>query len=325
MRRNSMRIIGLLCFASVFLKCGRPEPGPESDHTLESEAAVGFRGWLAEQDAPDTIPRLFAPLQISTGSGERCVAFSPDMMELYHQQNVDPELSSIVFRKIEGGSWTQARVAPFSGVNGHHDCGPAFTKDGETLIFYSNRPAHPDAPDRRAYNFWSTSRSKAGWSPPRILGPEINSLFDDEDVSFTSSGVAYFSSNRNGDYDIYRTRLDQDAAGEPERLGTAVNSPFFDGHPCIAPDESFLIFSSGGRPDEVGDADLYISFRDGSDKWSPAKILDDRINTTSHEAAPTLSPDGEYLFFLSQRDRNNGIYWVSIEYIDGFRPPPPSR
>jgi Tol biopolymer transport system component len=325
MRRNFIRIVGLFCLGIIFSNCGPPEAGPGSDQALHTGAALGFSDWLAKQDRPDAIPRLFAPNQLSTGSGERCVAFSPDMMELYHQQYVDPELSSIVFRGIEGGSWTQARVASFSGVKGGHDCGPAFTDGGETLIFYSNRPIPADGTDQRDYNFWSTTRSKNGWTPARVLGAEINSHFDDEDVSFTSGGVAYFSSNRSGNYDIYRTRLGHGSGREPERLGASVNSPFFDGHPCIAPDESFLVFFSGGRPDEVGEGDLYVSFRDDSDKWSPAKILDGLVNTTAHEAAPTLSPDGEYLFFLSQRDRDGGVYWVSMDYIESFRPSQPSH
>jgi hypothetical protein len=305
-----MRIVALICLSLVSWSCRGSRPGPDPGRAPQGDAEVGFGGWLSDQNPPETDPRLFAPLQVSTGRGERCITFSPDMTELFHQRNVRPGVSSIVIREIEDGSWTQGNTAPFAGVTGRHDCGPAFTDEGDTLVFYSNRPAGPDAADRRDFNFWSITRSKSGWTPPRALGPEINSPFDDEDISFTSGGVASFSSSRTGDYDIYRTQLGQNGDTVPERLGASVNSPFFDGHPCIAPDESFLIFSSGGRPDEIGNADLYVSFRDSSDNWSPARILDARINTTSHEAAPTLSPDGKYL----------DVYWVDIKIIEDFRP-----
>lgn len=319
MGRQFLAMIFLLCLTQGVLNCGGAEPGPGHDSPAQ-EVMPDFTSWLAQQDQPGVTPLLFAPRDLSSGLRERCVIISPAMTELYHQQYVDPEWSSIVVREIQGDAWTPGRVAPFSGIKGSHDCGPAFVDDGETLVFYSNRPVNAQVEDSRDYNFWSTTRSSDGWSPARILGSEINSPFNDEDVSFTAGGIAYFSSNRTGDYDIYKTQLGEDSEAQPERLGESINSPFFDGHPCVASDETFMIFTSGGRSDEIGGGDLYVSFRDSDDNWSPAVILDGLVNTASHEAAPTLSPDGQYLFFLSQREPGEGVYWVSIEYIEGFRP-----
>ncbi len=312
----------LIVFWVVFAVCGcrGPEVDPESSHARQSDEMEGFGMWFATQEPPDTDPRLFAQLQISSGNGERCVTFSPDLAVLFHQLAVSPGYSSIVSREIVDGTWTPAHQASFSGLEGCRDAGPAFADDGTTLVFYSDRPTGLESIEPGDFNFWSVTRTLEGWTSPIVLGPGINSNADDEDISFTDGGVAYFSSNRHGNYDIYRIRWNQNGAGKPDRLGPMVNSPFFEGHPCVAPDESFLLFSSGGRPDEVGNADLYISFRDSSDTWSPAQIFDGRINTTSHEAAPTLSPDGKYLFFLSQREKNSDIYWVDISIIEDFRP-----
>jgi hypothetical protein len=35
--------------------------------------------------------------------------------------------------------------------------------------------------------------------------------------------------------------------------------------------------------------------------WSIARHLDDGINSTADEGAPSLTPDGRYLFFTSER------------------------
>jgi Tol biopolymer transport system component len=63
--------------------------------------------------------------------------------------------------------------------------------------------------------------------------------------------------------------------------------------PYISPDGSYLLFSR--------DYDLFISFcaRDGA--WKEARKLDAPINSPSIEICPIISPDGKYLFFISQR------------------------
>jgi hypothetical protein len=45
---------------------------------------------------------------------------------------------------------------------------------------------------------------------------------------------------------------------------------------------------------------LYISARDSGD-WSIARHLDAGINSTADESTPSLTPDGRYLFFSSER------------------------
>jgi len=40
-------------------------------------------------------------------------------------------------------------------------------------------------------------------------------------------------------------------------LGDAINTPFDEFEPMIAPDESFLIFMASGRPDGLGGAHYF--------------------------------------------------------------------
>jgi len=56
----------------------------------------------------------------------------------------------------------------------------------------------------------------------------------------------YLTRGRDGDrpWDVHRGERLESGYAEPERLGAAVNTPFVDGFPFVARDESFLIFYS---------------------------------------------------------------------------------
>ena len=108
-------------------------------------------------------------------------------------------------------------------------------------------------------------------------------------------------------------------------------------------DESYLIFSSD-RPGELGEGDLYISFKGKDNEWIEPLNMGDKINSAFHDVAPYVSPDGKYLFFCSFRPNprpiggkrltlreiqeildgpGNGrgdIYWVSAKVIENLKP-----
>lgn len=98
------------------------------------------------------------------------------------------------------------------------------------------------------------------YSPPKKLGPEINSPYR-ENTPFISQDKRrlYFASNRPGGYggmDIYYCeRLDYTYANwsEPKLLGPPINSSHDDSHPYICMDENTIYFSS----DRGGNSDIY--------------------------------------------------------------------
>jgi Tol biopolymer transport system component len=49
--------------------------------------------------------------------------------------------------------------------------------------------------------------------------------------------------------------------------------------------------------------------------WSEAKNLGVGVNSRSQELYPVVSPDGNYLFFLSNRDGAHNVYWVDFEVV----------
>jgi Tol biopolymer transport system component len=50
----------------------------------------------------------------------------------------------------------------------------------------------------------------------------------------------------------------------------------------------------------VGEAALFIARRNG-ESWGPGRNLGAGINSEFNDYAPSISPDGRYLFFTSER------------------------
>ena len=92
----------------------------------------------------------------------------------------------------------------------------------------------------------------------------------------------------------------------------------------MAPDESFLIVSCWNRPDNNGESDLYISFRDQNGIWRALKNMGEPINTENNENCPSFSPDGKYFFYMSADVKNipakTKTYWVDAKIIEKLKP-----
>ena len=85
-----------------------------------------------------------------------------------------------------------------------------------------------------------------------------------------------------------------------EALSDSVNSTFDEFNAFVDPDERFIIFSSFGRTDDLGNGDLYIS-RNIQGAWTKAEHLLQPINSTALDYCPYITPDKKYFFFTSAR------------------------
>jgi hypothetical protein len=229
-----------------------------------------------------------------------------------NQYTTSPRLGLICVSRFRNGQWTKPEVVPFSGRD--LDFLPKLSPDGKTMYFSSSRPAPgKTAPVAR---IWSVERTSDGWHEPHVLPAPINAEDSSSwGPSVTSDGALYFASTRDGrGAHIYRSRFVNRSYAEPEKLGPEINSEFNESDPYVSPDEKILIFSSSGKG--LGDfdraetlkgggvlygrADLYISAnRNG--RWLPARHLGHGINSVAKEGSPSLTPDGKYLFFASER------------------------
>ena len=300
-----------------------------------------LKGAYLGQKPPGMTPEIFAPGIISTGYHDGCITFSPDGRELFYHFGGLGRMA-ILCMKQEDKRWTAPQVASFSGK--YRDGEPHFSNDGNKLLFRSNRPLEGKGEPMESTDIWIVERSEDGWGEPRNPGPIINSQKDDLYPTITKSGDLYFASNRDGGWDIYIAKYANGRYAKPVKLSNAINSEFGDWDAFLAPDESYIIFGSNGRSDGLGESDLYISFRKEDGTWTKSKNMGSQINTFYREVDPSVSPDGKYIFFRSNRrihksysetsltydeitkilnSPGNGeadIYWVDAKMIENLKP-----
>ena len=285
-------------------------------------AATCAQGSMAPHSYTSTQPMrspvVFGDGVISTGDFESHPAFTPDGLTLYFIKST-PAFGfwTIVVSRFVDGRWTTPEVAPFSGR--YSDADPFITADGKKFYFISNRPA--PGKTTRDLDIWVMDKTENGWSEPRNLGKPVNSDANEWYPTLANDGTLYFGSGRGGGRgatDIYRAPSVNGNYGEPENLGSAINTEFDEYEPLIAPDQSYLIFMAGGRPDgNARSGDLFLSYRkDGT--WTKAINLGNEINSPRDEYSPMLSPDGKYFFFASARGSRRPDRQMNYEELIGW-------
>lgn len=269
------------------------------------------------QTPPGDSAVVFAPGIISLPNrNEQNIVFSPDGKEcLFGEWAADYSYAKIYTLSYIDQKWTTPVEASFS--KGHFTSGVFFSAGGKRLYFH-----YANYTGAEPYDIYMVQQTVHGWSEPIHPSSPVNSDSRDGCYSETSDGIAYFASNRPGGFDnkgdIWRVRQ---LPGQPviaENLGATVNSAAWDWGPCIAPDESFLIYTSE-RPGGYGYSDLYIAFKKEDGNWTNPVNMERNgrgINLkNTGTGSATLSPDGRFLFF----SRSGDIYWISAKIIDDLK------
>jgi len=294
-KNNLSRLRGYeLDIAGETKQAVRYQPGAKTD----------LRGAYLGQTPPGTTPVAFAPGIVSSAAAfEFSIAFTPDGRELYFTRRLEGGSNTMMVSRLVAERWTAPEEADFA--RGFPGSEPHITPDGHRLFFGSTRP-RPGA-ERAEYGIWVVERlADGGWGQPKYHGPGM-----------------YVSSARNGN--LYMTDVTNPAGpgivvypwregrfGPPQRLEGGVNAPGMASHAFVAPDESYILFDSYFRPGgQGGEGDLWISFRASDGSWSDARNLGDVVNTPATTFCPMVSPDGQYIFYSTNRD----IYWVSAKIL----------
>lgn len=91
----------------------------------------------------------------------------------------------------------------------------------------------------------------------------------------------------------------------PVNAGNGINGADCEYFPNITADESMFLFTRNSRrADEngvmrVSQEDFFVSYRNNGGEWSVASGLSPMVNSDRNEGAPSLSPDGRFLFFAA--------------------------
>jgi hypothetical protein len=289
--------------------------------TSRKEIAIDY----FSQTPPGSTARIFAASLITTNKNEHSpLTFSPDGTLLLWATMDSNYRGAFWEMKFENGSWSKPATPSFADTISAYFC-PAFSVDGKTLYFSSRRNA-PGYREGRGNRIWSVTRNAEGWSTPVPLDSTVSKA-EEFSHSVAKSGTIYFSSpldSANTSLNICKAVKTNSGYSKPEMLPFGINSIGYEDGPYISPDEDYLIFEST-RPEGIeGSHDLYIVFKDGDGNWKAPVNMGPKINSSSMERFPRVSPDGKYLFFASNRDQSQGrvgfdYYWIDANVIDELR------
>ena len=280
---------------------------------------VVLRGDYFGQELPGNIPEPFVPRLFSVWGDQgyhlcSVIVFSPEHDALVFSNQLMPAVPGKgrtlvqMFRKDEG--WSAPEIAPFSGD--YIEDRAFYSPSGDTLYFSSTRPAGGKGP-AKDHDIWLAVRNQNAQSRPDRLDHPINTVYNEHCGALTSNGRMYFSSDRpggNGGVDVYTAQCIDGSYGQLMNLGNSVNTTADDHVVYVADDETFMIiYRSSGAESERG---LYISYRSKHDFWASVRSMGDHLKALNAVDA-SFSPDGKYLFLLSE---GNGIYWLRATIIE---------
>lgn len=117
--------------------------------------------------------------------------------------------------------------------------------------------------------------------------------------------------------DFYLSERQPDGGWSEARPLAGVNTEFDEGAQTITADGRYLVFTACGRPDGAGSCDLYHTSKNDKGAWSVPHNLGSTINTRDYESQPSVSADGQLLFFSSKRP--GGIGGADL-YVSGRLP-----
>jgi peptidoglycan-associated lipoprotein len=150
--------------------------------------------------------------------------------------------------RFKNGVWSEPKMISVNDKRAW-DSSPAFSPDGTTLYFSSDRKGGQGGND-----IWKTTLDASGrFSAPQNLGPEINTPGNENFPFVAPDGTLYISSDGHaglGMLDLYRIEN-----GKPVNLGAPINSNADDFAPFIK-DKDQGLFSSNRAGGQGGD-DIY--------------------------------------------------------------------
>jgi outer membrane protein OmpA-like peptidoglycan-associated protein len=152
--------------------------------------------------------------------------------------------------------------------------------------------------------------------PAISLGEAINTEWPEYLPAVTADEKTLIFTRRfRGKEDFFTSSKQDDGTWSTARPMNELNRAENEGAICIAADGKTIIYTICNDPNGYGNCDLYISEK-VLNRWSPARNLGGTINTKYKETQPSLSPDGQSLYFVSDRPGGFGGLDIYVSQKD---------
>lgn len=179
---------------------------------------------------------------------------------------------------------------------------PVVTADGQEMFFTSKRPVKQDNGKFKEFEDIFYSKLVNGkWSEPVALDTNINTDYHEATVCVSPNGdelYIYKSGNKLTE-GLYVSKKVRGEWKTPEKLGSDINTPYYENHANINRDGTMLFFTSD-RPGGKGGLDIYYCKRLPNGEWGLSRNAGNKINTIMDEDAPFFHFDGKTLYFSSK-------------------------
>lgn len=212
---------------------------------------------------------------------------------------------------------------------------PVISADETELLFTSRRPtttgAGKDLEDGLFYEdiYQSNRLNDTTWSEPVDIGNGINTESHDACVALSPDGmelIMYRHSGTDGG-DLYVSTLKGLIWDKPKRLGSTINTPYWEPSASVSADENTIFFTSN-RKGGLGGTDIYMTRKKDNGDFGTAILLGPAINTPLDEDAPFIHADGKTLYFSSKGHKSMGgydIFYCTIDLETGEILTPPQN
>ncbi|HXE61654.1 MAG TPA: hypothetical protein VN607_13150 [Gemmatimonadaceae bacterium] len=293
-----------------------PNKRPASAVALRVSCAAFALGAVcsAPTAAQHPQPTVFSPGVISGPANDLSPAFTPDGRTVFFTRANSSE-SLILISHLSGGKWSTPAIASFSGK--WRDLEPTMAPDGSFLIFASNRPATNGGKALDAYyngapqpgiggNLWRVDHTAAGWGEPHRLPDVVNANGSIFSPSIAADGSVYFMkpTGAQARFHIFRAQFSHGTYETPVAVPIAAGEDAGDYDPAVAPDESFIVFSSGRM--KANGTSLFIARKKGGTWDTPAYMGTEISPPQSNDIEARLGRDHRTLYFSTRREVPTG-------------------
>jgi len=179
--------------------------------------------WSRKTDGGWTEPVNLTP-QLGVDQDYYTSSLAPDGKTLL-MYRVDTWDGNIYMSRLEGDTWSKVEKLNGNVNTKYWESHATMSSDGKKLFFTSNRKESLGGLDI----FVSVRDSSGNWGPAENLGPEINTVYNEETPFLANNDRTLFFSSRGhfnmGGYDIFRSDIDKNGMwSKPVNVGYPLNT-----------------------------------------------------------------------------------------------------
>ncbi|HBE41164.1 MAG TPA: hypothetical protein DDW27_08175 [Bacteroidales bacterium] len=186
-----------------------------------------------------------------------------------------------------------------STINDNNSEYNAVVSDDETMMVFAKSLPFYDA-------ILFSTKVNGVWSEPNNMNDILKIDRNIYPASLSGDGkTLYLYNSDNYDGNIFKTTFNNGTWSPVVKLNDNINTKYWESHAVVSHDNRKIYFTSN-RKGTFGGLDIYVSSRDSTGDWGPARNLGPVINTPLNEETPFLSRDDRTLFFSSRGHLNMG-------------------